>query len=243
MENDEKGYYIPMDDDDEDLSQMAGLHPAGTYQTALVQIASFMKEFKNKFAGDAISIQRFYVFCFQTVEVVEAPDGSKHEIRRTMDTKHMSGKPFSPNSDMGKLIAQWFGGAKPEELMKKYPKISSFLGRNGIATIVHEESKSPNGSAYARIQTLTPIPVVNGKPVMSEIQANEEYTNFFERKAGFERRMMPGGKEAWFLPMRTEEEDTSAPAPTSEVSETRSRTAGRGGSKGKATATDGPPEF
>lgn len=242
--DDNKGYYIPMDDDDEDLSQMAGLHPSGTFQVALVQIASFMKEFKNKFAGDVVAIQRFYVFCFQTVEQVEAPDGTRFEIRRTMDTKHMSGKPFSPNSDMGKLIAQWFGGAKPEELMKKFPKISDFLARNGIATIVHEESKSPNGSAFARIQTLTPIPVVNGKPVMPEVQANEEYVNFFDRKAGFERRTMPGGKEVWFLPMRTEEEDTSAPAPVpaNEVSEARSRTAGRSG-KGKTAATDGPPEF
>lgn len=180
-------FLIHDEEDNQELAEMAGLHPSGDFQAVIVQLPFFRAEFKDRDQNTVID--NFRVFSFET----EDDDGN----RNIVDTSKMTQKPYSARSTMGKLLMQMFGVSKPDALNTLVPNLSVLLGMNFMISVEHRTMEG-GGSPFAAITRISPIPVKGGKPVMEPIEASEVTVDYFQRKAGFKRIKVEGGKEMWF---------------------------------------------
>jgi SepF-like predicted cell division protein (DUF552 family) len=212
------------EDDEKTLSDVAGLHPAGQFLCVVAQIPKFraeVEETKNNQKTGNILIDDYWVFSLETQD--------NEGVRRVIDTNKMTGKPFSGNSAMGKLLSAMFGNAKPAELEAIIPKLSYLLDKNFLVNVKHEQSK--NGAAvYAQVGGMSHVPLIPSgekdkatgkmimKPAYDPITTSDEYQNFFDRKLGYERIDDPAnpGKKIWFkalyVPKEGEDSDETPTA-------------------------------
>lgn len=206
------------EESEQTLSDVAGLHPTGQFLCTIAQIPKFraeVEESKNNQKTGNILIDDYWVFSLETQD--------NEGVRRVIDTNKMTGKPFSPNSAMGKLLSAMFGNAKPAELEVIIPKLSHLIDKNFLVTVRQEQSRNGAG-VYAQVSGMQPVTLIPSgekdkttgktimKPAYDPIVTSDDYQNFFERKMGYERIDDPAhaGKKIWFkaLYVPKEGEDT-----------------------------------
>lgn len=187
------------------LDSMAHLHPEGQFLAVVGQIAKFRQETMAR-ENKQLIVDDYYVFCFETDD---------NGVRRQIDYRKMTGKPFSNRSNMGNFLSQAYGGVKPDQLKVKLPQLGALLGQCFIVTISHTESAN-GGTVYANISAIAPIPVIAGKPAYSNIEVSDEFENYFQRKPGYQRIADPENpsKQIWFRPYK--EDDSTEETPSTE---------------------------